>query len=316
VDTGGPERDLISGVIVNHYDPFGEEDGDRFGDRGGSISAHTRLTSATNDLIGQILRTNPNLQRIADSERTDRIDGAPSFSVVLSGRSPVTRQEERVTVFTRQLHDDHVIYALFIAPERDYGRLNEVFNRMISSLEVDDEAAHRSSASHAVTVPSGTVVAIEFLQTLSSATSAAGDRFTARVVEPVLVDGEIAIAAGSIVSGRVVQALASRRLGGRAQIDLEFLSLELASGGERPISASFHDRGESQNKKDAVIIGGSAAGGALLGRIFGSDSDDTVLGALVGGAIGTGIAARNKGQEVTLPAGTTIEIHLDSPLEA
>jgi hypothetical protein len=75
-------------------------------------------------------------------------------------------------------------------------------------------------------------------------------------------------------------------------------------------------KGESQNKRDAAIIGGAATGGALLGRIFGSDSDDTVLGALVGGAIGTGIAARNKGQEVTLPAGTTIEIHLDSPLEA
>jgi Zn-dependent protease with chaperone function len=307
VDTGGPERDLISGVVVNHYDPFGEEDGDRFGNR---------LSSATNDLVGQILRTNPNLKKIADSERTDTIDGAPSLSVVLSGPSPVTRQEERVTVFTRQLPDDHVIYALFIAPERDYGRLNEVFNRMISSLVVDDRAAHRSSAANDLTVPSGTVLAVEFQQTLSSATSAAGDRFTARVVEPVLVDGEIAIAAGSIVSGQVVRTLASRKLGGRAQIDLEFTSLELASGDERPLSASFHNQGDSQNKKDAAIIGGAATGGALLGRIFGSDSNDTVLGALVGGAIGTGIAARNKGQEVTLPAGTTVEIHLDSPFEA
>jgi hypothetical protein len=316
VDTGGQERDLISGVIVNHYDPFGEKDGDRFGDSRGPIQGRTSLTSATNDLIDQILRTNPNLQMISDSERTDRIDGAPSLSVVLSGSSPVTRQQERITVFTRELSDDHVIYALFIAPERDYRRLNETFNRMISSLEVGDGPEHRSSASNDLTVPSGTVFTVEFQQTLSSASSEADDRFTARVVEPVLVNGEIAIAAGSIVSGRVISVHPSRKLGGRAQIDLEFTSLELASGGGGPILASFHGQGESQDKKDAVTIGGSAAAGALLGRILGSDSGDTVLGALVGGAIGTGIAARTRGQEVTLPAGTTMEIHLDSPFKA
>jgi hypothetical protein len=40
-----------------------------------------------------------------------------------------------------------------------------------------------------------------------------------------------------------------------------------------------------------------------------------VLGALVGGAIGTGIAARNRGEEVTLPEGTEVEIQLDAPFE-
>jgi Zn-dependent protease with chaperone function len=315
VDTGGQERDLISGVIVNHYDPFGDEDADRFSDSRGPIEGRTSLTAATNDLIGQILRTNPNLQMISDSERTDRIDGAPSLSVVLSGTSPVTRQEERVTVFTRKLGDDHVIYALFIAPDKDYGRLNETFNRMISSLEVGDEAAHLSSVSNSGTVPSGTVFAVEFQQTLSSETSLAGDPFTARVVDSVLVDGKVVIGAGSIVSGRVVSAQPSKKIGGRAQIDLEFTSLELASGGGGLISASFLDQGEGQTKKDAATIGAAAAAGAVLGRILG-DSHNAVLGAVIGGAIGTGIAARNQGEEVTLPAGTTVEIHLDSPFEA
>ena len=34
---------------------------------------------------------------------------------------------------------------------------------------------------------------------------------------------------------------------------------------------------------------------------------------VVGGAIGTGIAARKKGEEVSLPEGVAIEIHLDAP---
>jgi hypothetical protein len=244
--------------------------------------------------------------------------------VVLSGRSQVTRQEERVTAFTRELPDGHILYALFIAPGTNYAGLNETFNRMMSSLQVSDEATHRSSADQAsspaagssyLRVPSGTLLAVEFQQTLSSATSLAGDRFTARVVEPILVDGRVAIATGSIVSGRVVKVLPSRKLGGRAQMDLEFTSLRLAAGAERPIAASFHDQGNSQTKKDAATIGGAAAGGALLGQIIGKDSKATVLGALVGGAIGTGIAAKNRGQEVTLPEGMVVEIHLDSPFE-
>jgi len=140
VDAGGREPDLISGVIVNHYDPF--ED-DRSSDR--LVEGNSSLVEATNDLLGTILRTNPEMKMVRDSERTNRLDGAPSLSVVLSGRSPVTRQEERITLFTREVSDDHIIYALFIAAERDYERLNETFNRMISSLAVSTNATHGSN---------------------------------------------------------------------------------------------------------------------------------------------------------------------------
>jgi Zn-dependent protease with chaperone function len=212
VDTGGVERDLISGVIVNHYDPFEADSGDWFDSDSGLIEGNTNLVRATNDVVGQILRTNPNLEMIRDSERRNRLDGATSLSVVLSGRSPVTRQEERITVFTREIPDDHVIYVLFVAPQQDYGRLNEAFNRMISSLRVSDEATHRSSVgqgggtspsgSTPMTVPSDTVLMVSFEQTLSSANSQPGERFTARVVEPVLLSGRVAIAASSWLPGR------------------------------------------------------------------------------------------------------------------
>ena len=142
VDAGSKERDLVSGVIVNHYDPFEEDSSAQFAIGSARSGDATNLERATNDLIAQIVRTNPNMQVVEDSGRRNRIDGAPSLSVVLSGRSPVTRQEERVTVFTREIPDDDIVYALFIAPERDYNRLNETFNRMISSLRVSNETTH------------------------------------------------------------------------------------------------------------------------------------------------------------------------------
>jgi len=319
VDAGGQERDLVSGVIVNHYDPFGAESSDQRGS-GDLIAGSSSLVRATNDLLATIQSTNRDMRMVRGSQRTNRIDGAPSISVVLSGRSQVTRQQERITVFTREVADDHIIYALFVAPEQDYERLNETFNRMISSLDVSGEVTHESNAGQSghssvvgnnMSVPTGTVLMVSFEDTLSSATSKTGDRFTARVVEPVLLDGRVAIAAGSVISGRVVSVQPAQKIGGQAQLNLEFTSLKVVSGREGPISASFHGEGDSQHDTATIVAG--AVGGAVLGRVLGKDSKGTILGALIGGAIGTGIAAKNGGEEVTLPEGLAVEIHLDSP---
>jgi Zn-dependent protease with chaperone function len=155
VDTGDVEKNLVYGVIINHYDPIDSEASARFGkgdttgystgfigDSGRSLS-RTNLAPATNDLVAQILRTNPNLKLVPNSQRTDMVSGAAAISLVLAGRSDVTGQEERVTVFTRALTDDDVIYALFIAPGQDYSELSKTFDRMITSLQVNDQAAHR-----------------------------------------------------------------------------------------------------------------------------------------------------------------------------
>ena len=153
VDAGNQERSLVYGVIVNHYDPI-DRDADRFGssgstglgpafiERDGRLVSRTHLAEATNDLLTQILRSNPNLKVVPGSQRTDTISGSAALSVVLSGRSPITGQEERVTVFTRELTDDDVIYALVIAPGRDYYQLAGTFSHMLDSLEVNDRAVH------------------------------------------------------------------------------------------------------------------------------------------------------------------------------
>jgi Zn-dependent protease with chaperone function len=153
VDAGNQEQSLVYGVIVNHYDPI-ERDAERFGSRGstglgpafierdGRLVSRTHLAEATNDLLAQILRSNPNLEVVPGSQRTDTISGSAALSVVLSGRSSITGEEERVTLFARELTDDDVIYALVIAPGRDYYQLAGTFNRMIDSLQVNDRAVH------------------------------------------------------------------------------------------------------------------------------------------------------------------------------
>jgi len=132
VDTGNGQQNIIYGVIVNHYDPF----------QARSSGRAPTLDEASQDIVTQVTQSNPHL-RPTGSRRRETIDGAPALSQVLSGRSPVTGEEERVTVFTRLLPDGHVIYSLFIAPGREYATMAPVFSRMVRTLQVNDEVAHR-----------------------------------------------------------------------------------------------------------------------------------------------------------------------------
>jgi Zn-dependent protease with chaperone function len=140
------------GVILNHYAPF-EGETERwsaslrnnyapFEDR--TTPPRAYLEDATDDLVRMILRTNSHLTAQAGSARAETIDGEAAYSVLLNGRSPITGEDEQVTLFTRGLSDGHVIYAVAVAPTREAASLSPVFARMMQSLRVNDAAAHRA----------------------------------------------------------------------------------------------------------------------------------------------------------------------------
>jgi Zn-dependent protease with chaperone function len=128
---GGGEN-IACGVILNHYEPF---------DGGSEFS----LQEATDDLVAQVRRSSPHLREATGRSERERIDGARGLAVELSGSSPVTGQNERVRVVTRELTDGHVLYALFVTPGDEASRLQPTFDRMVDSLRVDDRVVHRSS---------------------------------------------------------------------------------------------------------------------------------------------------------------------------
>jgi hypothetical protein len=167
----------------------------------------------------------------------------------------------------------------------------------------------------AKTVPAGTTMQLELVDSVSSAASTPGDSVQARVVGNIMVDGKVVIPANAAVSGHVVNARGLKKIGGRALLCLEFTTVETSSG-ETPIRAAWSRLGKSETKKDAAIIGGSAAGGALLGRATNrrDEARGTLLGGLLGGAAGTAIAAGTKGQEIRLGAGTRLTVSLQAPV--
>jgi hypothetical protein len=160
-----------------------------------------------------------------------------------------------------------------------------------------------------MTVPAGTVVAIRLDTSLSSGNSHAGDGFSATVADDVVVSGRTAIPAGSTVSGVVKAVSPAKRGAGNASMTLAFNRLQVGDSSV-DIVAGLSQRSASKKKRNAAIIGGSAAGGALLGRIIGKDTKGAVVGAIAGGAVGTGVVMSKPGEQVSLPAGTQMAIRL------
>jgi hypothetical protein len=143
VATSGGQQSLTCGLIVNHYVPFDGAIGTQYRDPLGSLFGRTPLQEATSDLVRQVIHAHPDLKVVAGSARNRTVSDTPSFSVMLSGASQVAGLGERVAVLTRRLPDTHVVYMLFVAPAKDHAMLERSSDRMMRSLKVNDQVAHR-----------------------------------------------------------------------------------------------------------------------------------------------------------------------------
>jgi len=164
-----------------------------------------------------------------------------------------------------------------------------------------------------VEVPAGTVLELELLTALDSGVNQPGDEIQARTLSPLYVGGELVLDSGALVEGRVTEVKASGRVKGRAVLGFTFERLD-TPGGRKKIRTSYvAEEAESEQKKDAAVIGGAAGVGAIVGGIIGGKKG-AAIGATVGGAGGTGVVLGTKGQEVRLSVGSKVNVRLDDPV--
>lgn len=126
------QNDIVAGAIINHYDPFGNARG---------LVGGSGIEDATNDLLATLQQSSPYLRPLGSGQRV-RMAGGTALAATLGGTDPATGIAERVTVVTRQLADEHLIYMLFIMPEREASRYNSVLNAMVNSMQINTERAH------------------------------------------------------------------------------------------------------------------------------------------------------------------------------
>jgi hypothetical protein len=162
-----------------------------------------------------------------------------------------------------------------------------------------------------VEVPAGTPVSVVLQTTLTTKTSNEGDRFSARVAMPVLVDGKIAIPEGAAVHGHVVLAEQPGKASGRGRLQLAYDRIEFDGKGYDLDTRSQVYLSKSGTSKDVKLIGGGAVIGGVIGGIVGGSAGDAGKGALIGAATGTGASLATRGPQLELGAGSTLRFTLD-----
>ena len=198
-------------------------------------------------------------------------------------------------------------------------------NAVASPATQNQSRARRTSTAEGITVPEDTLFRLRLNATLSSKSSRIGDKFSAKVVAPVVVGNKVAVPEGSTIYGKVTSVQpAQRRKHGT--IGVAFTRLELAGGTSQAIAgslASLSDDGKerqadsegrvsgtSTTKRDVVFIGGGAGAGAAIGAAAGGGKG-AGIGAAIGAGVGVAGALLSKGHEAEVASGTEIGMRLD-----
>ena len=164
-----------------------------------------------------------------------------------------------------------------------------------------------------VTIPSGTTLRLSLASSVGSDTSNVEQPVRATLRSPVRIDGQVALPAGSEVTGLVSDAQGSGRVKGRARIAMRFNAVRANGESYDMKTSGYAQEAAATKKQDAEKIAIGAGAGAALGAILGGGSG-AAKGAAIGGAGGTGVVLATKGNEVRLGPGAAITTRLTAPL--
>lgn len=175
-----------------------------------------------------------------------------------------------------------------------------------------------------VKIPAGTSFYVTFDSGISSGSLEKNDRLTVRLINDLTFNGQTIAPAGSLVYGNATDAQNAGYAYGSGEIELSFNEILTPNGTLIPISTEkvyLRAKSERAQKMTRDIVLG-ALGSMLVGAAFTAlgGGDDwgrnmAIYGGL--GAIGGGLrGASQRGQEVDIPDGTTIQIKLTDTLTA
>jgi hypothetical protein len=152
-------------------------------------------------------------------------------------------------------------------------------------------------------IPAGTALSLVLETPLSTETTREGQAVTARVERATSDDGRVVLPGGSVLRGRVTEVDRAGRVSGRAHLAVKWDTLTVRGESHRVAVSDLAMTAEAQHGRDAKIIGGSTAAGAIIGGIVNGGSG-AKKGAIIGAGAGAGAVLVNKGQDVEMPAGS------------
>jgi hypothetical protein len=160
-----------------------------------------------------------------------------------------------------------------------------------------------------IKVPSGTRLTVRMIDAIDSDSNQAGDKFSATMEQPLIVDAVTVVPKGADVYGRLTEAKEAGHIQGRSELKLELTGI-VVNGQTIPLTTGEYSvAGSSRGASSAKRVGGGAAVGAVIGALAGGGKG-AAIGAGVGAGAGTAVQVITKGEQVHVPSETVLEFAL------
>jgi hypothetical protein len=190
-----------------------------------------------------------------------------------------------------------------------------------------------AAAPETLMIPAGTKVPVALKHAISTKGTRTGDAVYAETTFPVVANNRVLIPAGTYVQGRISEIQRGGHIKGRAQVLMHFTSLIYPSGYTVMLPGAVENapgvdktgvkdqegtlQKDSQTGSKVGTIATTTGTGAVIGGVS-QGGKGALIGAGVGGVVGTAIAMLSRGDDLKMDAGTTIElvVQRDIPLDA
>lgn len=183
-----------------------------------------------------------------------------------------------------------------------------------------------------LTVPAETEVNVQMLSGLHTRVNRVNDPVIAKVLEPLYVDGRVALPSGTLLDGRVTMIRPSGHLRRSAELGLQFDHIFLPDGEEKPISGVLAEAKASQSLNLRLDSEGHLTSSknlswkSLFGSVAAFGSFGVIKAAAVTGSAATWVLPAggaallgyeflwSRGHDVNLPPETPCRVRLNYPL--
>jgi len=161
-----------------------------------------------------------------------------------------------------------------------------------------------------LTIPAKTILYVRINEPLSSDHNQVGDRVTATLERPLVVNGWVVARRGQTLTGQVTAAVKAGRIKGTSQLGIELTDLTLVDGQSMPIlTEMWKGSGGTSHGQDAATIGGTTALGAAIGAAA-DWGRGAAIGAGAGAAAGIGAVLLTRGRPTVIEPETPLTFRL------
>ncbi|MGA1981335.1 MAG: BON domain-containing protein [Acidobacteriaceae bacterium] len=167
---------------------------------------------------------------------------------------------------------------------------------------------------HTITLSAGATIPVRITQTLDSASTQTGDKFTGEIASDIIEDGMVVLPQGTPVIGHVDAAQDAKHYKGSALLTISLTAINHKGEHISCATESYTKQGEGRGKNTAEKVGGGAAVGAILGGIIGGGKG-AAIGAAAGGGVGAGANTVTRGQQVQIESETVVRFRLTDPIQ-